>query len=465
MAGYIQITPTYNPISLSEYMYVPTQYWKAQDDMENKLDKFSENIGTYEQYARMYPNTEMSKQYLNFIDNFDKVVDEFYKNGYNSTNANMFRNLRNEYKRVSTPFKQAAGTYSAIAAQQAKDAKNGLIGGEVTFEDILNNPTYSLEDYNRTHYTGQSILNESKNLFSGLNQFDATPTYEMSNDGKFVSIITPQSYSSNDIYTAFTGEGYGHPTEELINTVNILKQKYDYDNLSDSDKESFLYYAMQGAAKSIKNPKISNRAVPKGSKVNSDGTVIKANSSVPQFKGYTSVTIDNGETLYKKGSQYYRATPTEDGKYNMTAVTDDVVIGGKVFGQKKNSQPGTLAPVDEKTLIKDFGYHSFGEESAGSPVNKPIVGYKAKAYSDLASITGWKDITTRIRNYVTSVMVNQGFKNYSFNPNDVEIRVKYTDNKEKDVEDVIVKIKNPSYKASNTSKKQQKDATNDFNWN
>jgi len=465
MPRYLQITPTYNPISLSEFMYVPTQYWQAQDNMENKIDKFNESIGTYEQYARMYPDTEMSKQYLNFIDNFNKATDEFYKNGYSSTNANMFRKLRNDYQRVSTPFKQAVGTYSAIAAQQAKDAKNGLIGREITFEDILNNPTYSLEDYNRTHYTGQTILNDSKNLFGGLNQFDTTPIYEMSDDGKFVSIITPQSYSSNDIYTAFTGEGNGKPTEELINTVDNLKRKYDYDNLSDSDKESFLYYAMQGAAKSIKNPKISNRAVPKGSKVSSAGRVVKINTGVPQFKGYTAVTIDNGETLYKKNSQYYRATPNENGKYNMTPVTDNVVSGGKVFGQKKNSSPGTLAPVDEKTLIKDFGYHSFGKESPGSPVNKPIVGYKAKSYGDLASIKGWKGITERVRTYVTSVMTDQGFKNYSFNPNDVEIRVKYADKKEKDIEDIIVKIKNPSYKASNTSKKQQTDAANDYSWN
>lgn len=261
MPGYIQITPTYDPISLSEYMYVPTQYWKAQDDMENKLDKFSENIGTYEQYARMYPNTEMSKQYLNFIDNFDKVVDEFYKNGYNSTNANMFRNLKNEYKRVSTPFKQAAGTYSAIAAQQAKDAKNGLIGGEVTFEDILNNPTYSLEDYTSNRILGTDVFNESKNLFKGLTGFNNKP--RLYNNGTSIITEIPQGYSSEEIQTLFADEENPNLSQELKDTWKMIKDKYDYNNLTSDQQDLFKYYALQGALSSAKAPRYSTRNAPR----------------------------------------------------------------------------------------------------------------------------------------------------------------------------------------------------------
>ena len=274
MAGYIQITPTYDPISLSEYMYVPTQYWKAQDDMENKLDKFSENIGTYEQYARMYPNTEMSKQYLNFIDNFDKVVDEFYKNGYNSTNANMFRNLRNEYKRVSTPFKQAAGTYSAIAAQQAKDAKNGLIGGEVTFEDILNNPTYSLEDYNNSRILGKDVYNESKNLFKGLTGFDTTP--KQYNNGTTITTMIPQGYSSEEIQTLFLDENSPLVNQELKDTWKTIKNKYNFDNLTPEQQEQFIYYAMQGALSSTKPARYDTRNAPKPKAITTKSTTTQS---------------------------------------------------------------------------------------------------------------------------------------------------------------------------------------------
>lgn len=261
MPRYLQITPTYNPISLSEFMYVPTQYWQAQDNMENKIDKFNESIGTYEQYARMYPNTEMSKQYLNFIDNFNKATDEFYKNGYSSTNANMFRKLRNDYQRVSTPFKQAVGTYSAIAAQQAKDAKNGLIGGEITFEDILNNPTYSLEDYNSNRILGKDIYNESKTLFKGLTGFDATP--KQYNDGITITTMIPQGYTSEEIQLLFENDDNPEISQELRNTWKTIKAKYNYDSLTPDQQDLFRYYALQGALSSAKAPRYSTRNAPR----------------------------------------------------------------------------------------------------------------------------------------------------------------------------------------------------------
>lgn len=261
MPRYLQITPTYNPISLSEFMYVPTQYWQAQDNMENKIDKFNESIGTYEQYARMYPDTEMSKQYLNFIDNFNKATDEFYKNGYSSTNANIFRKLRNDYQRVSTPFKQAVGTYSAIAAQQAKDAKNGLIGREITFEDILNNPTYSLEDYNSNRILGKDIYNESKTLFKGLTGFDATP--KQYNDGITITTMIPQGYTSEEIQLLFEDDDNPEISQELRNTWKTIKAKYNYDSLTPDQQDLFRYYALQGALSSAKAPRYSTRNAPR----------------------------------------------------------------------------------------------------------------------------------------------------------------------------------------------------------
>lgn len=261
MPGYLRITPTYNPISLSELMYVPTQYWKAQEDMENKMDTFSDSISTYEQYARMYPETEMSKQYLNFIDNFEKARDEFYKNGYTSNNANMFRQLKSEFSRVSKPFKQAASTYSTIAAQQAKDAKNGLIGNEVTFEDILNNPAYTLDDYNKTHIIGKDVFNESKTLFKGLTGFDATP--KQYNDGTTITTMIPQGYTSDEIQLLFTDEDNPNLSQELRDTWKMIKDKYNYDDLAPDQQDLFKYYALQGALSSAKAPRYSTRNAPR----------------------------------------------------------------------------------------------------------------------------------------------------------------------------------------------------------
>ena len=261
MPRYLQITPTYNPISLQEFMYVPTQYWNAQESMEDDLNKFSENIGTYEQYARMYPNTEASRQYLKFLDNFDKAQEEFYQNGYTSVNSNMFRNLRHEFSRVSKPFKQAAGTYSAIAAQQSKDIKKGLIGNEITFDYILQNPTYSIEDYNKEHILGKDVFDESKNLFKGLTGFDATP--KQYNNGTTITTMIPQGYTSEEIQLLFADENNPNLSQELRDTWKMIKDKYNYDSLDSDQRELFKYYALQGALSSAKAPRYSTRNAPR----------------------------------------------------------------------------------------------------------------------------------------------------------------------------------------------------------
>jgi hypothetical protein len=261
MPRYLQITPTYNPISLQEFMYVPTQYWNAQESMEDDLNKFSENIGTYEQYARMYPKTEASRQYLKFLDDFDKAQEEFYQNGYTSVNSNMFRNLRHEFSRVSKPFKQAAGTYSAIAAQQSKDIKKGLIGNEITFDYILQNPTYSIEDYNKEHILGKDVFDESKNLFKGLTGFDPTP--KQYNNGTTITTMIPQGYTSEEIQLLFADENNPNLSQELRDTWKMIKDKYNYDSLDSDQQELFKYYALQGALSSAKAPRYSTRNAPR----------------------------------------------------------------------------------------------------------------------------------------------------------------------------------------------------------
>ena len=356
MPRYLQITPTYNPISLQEFMYVPTQYWNAQESMENDLNKFSENIGTYEQYARMYPNTEASRQYLKFLDNFDKAQEEFYQNGYTSVNSNMFRNLRHEFSRVSKPFKQAAGTYSAIAAQQSKDIKKGLIGNEITFDYILQNPTYSLEDYNNSRILGKDIYNESKNLFKGLTGFDATP--KQYNNGTTITTMIPQGYSSEEIQTLFIDENSPLVSQELKDTWKTIKNKYNFDNLTPEQQEQFIYYAMQGALSSTKPARYNTRNAPRFKNINKD-----TNTAKSKYKGYDPIVIDNGEVLYKNNSQYYRLVQNSDGSTYMSPVTTDIVIGKKVYKQKAKAPAGTLIESGEnKTEPSNIYVQAIPEE-------------------------------------------------------------------------------------------------------
>lgn len=444
-------TAKFKPLTIAEWAAPLKEYAEQHQTAEEALNTLSADADEMERYVRENPNSEVARNYYDYVDAIEAQAENLARNGITPQIRTNLLGLKRLYNNSIKPIKRAVTDYQEIMTQRNKDYSKGIIGApEISIGYLLEHPEYTKIQDRESYYTGENVYKTATDMFKGLNQFNTNPNYVMSEDGKFVSIVTPQSYSSDDIYTAFTGEGDGQPTEELINTVENLKRKYNYDSLNSSDKESFLYYAMQGAAKSIKNPKISNRAVPKGTKISSDGTVI-SNSNVPQFKGFTSITTDDGETLYLKNSQYYRATANEDGQYNMTPVTDDVIIGGKTFRQKSNSQPGSLAPADEKTLIKDFGYHSFKEESSGSPTSAgSLAGYERKEFGDLAQLK-WDNIQSRVRNYVTSVMTQQGMKNYSFNPNDVAIYIKPKSGGND--YGLIIQIKNPMYKAPSNSAK------------
>jgi len=452
----IVTTAKFKPLTIAEWAAPLKEFSTQHAATEDALATLASDADEYERYVRENPNSEVAKQYYDYINAIEEQADRLARTGITPQSRTDLLNLKRRYNNSVKPIRRAVESYQDIMTQRNKDYGKGIIGApEINVSYLLEHPEYNTTTDRESYTTGDAVYKVATDMFKGLNQFDTTPQYEMSEDGKFVNITVPQSYSSNDIYTAFTGEGDGKPTEELINTVNTLKQRYNYDTLSDTDKEMFLYYAMQGAARSVKNPKVGTRAVPKGYKVNSDGTVTTVNTGV-QFKGYTNVTTDDGETLYKKNSQYYRATPTEDSKYNLTPVTNNVTIGGKVFGQKSGGQPGTLAPVDEQTLIPNFGYHSFGKTTSGTPTTGIPTGYNRKEYGDLASIRKWDDIQTRVRNYVTSVMQQKGIKDYAFNPNDVVIYIK--DKEGKNDYGLIIQIKNPKYKESSSSNTAKADS-------
>lgn len=261
MARFLNINPTYNPFTMDEMLKIPMLYNTAYKDEENLFEKLTEDSSSYEQYARAYPNSEASQQYLNYIEELNKASEDFYNNGLNDLNRTTLSNLHRNYNKVAKPFKDAISRYNIILTQRQKDYKDDIIGNNIDFNYILEHPEYNVVTDRESYITGKAVYNTAKDLFKGLNQFNSTPTH--TSDGMYNYIEIPQSYTQQDIYTAFTGEGNGIVTDELKHAVDLFKQQTNYDVRDDAQQEKILLYGLQGALSNIKPPKISTRALPK----------------------------------------------------------------------------------------------------------------------------------------------------------------------------------------------------------
>ena len=260
MPRYLTITPKYNPITLQEYLTVPQMLYEESEQRQKEFDTLEDSVSAYETYARQYPNSEASKQFLNYLDKFNQTADSFYKNPLASNVRSDMLNLRRNFKRVTTPFKQAVATYNTIAQQRAKDTNKGIIGKDIDLDYLLSHPEYTAEMDRGSYVLGNDIQTESKNLFKGLTGFDNTP--RQYNNGTQIITEYPQGYSSEEIQTLFTDEDNPNLSQELKDTWQMIKNKYGYDNLTPDQQDLFKYYALQGALSGTKASKYTTKNIP-----------------------------------------------------------------------------------------------------------------------------------------------------------------------------------------------------------
>lgn len=261
MPRYLTITPKYNPITLQEYLTVPQMLYEESEQRQKEFDTLEDSVSAYETYARQYPNSEASKQFLNYLDKFNQTADSFYKNPLASNVRSDMLNLRRDFKRVTTPFKQAVATYNTIAQQRAKDTNKGIIGKNIDLDYLLSHPEYTAEIDRGSYVLGNDIQTESKNLFKGLTGFDNTP--RQYNNGTQIITEYPQGYSSEEIQTLFADEDNPNLSQELKDTWQMIKNKYGYDSLTPDQQELFRYYALQGALSGTKASRYTTKNTPK----------------------------------------------------------------------------------------------------------------------------------------------------------------------------------------------------------
>lgn len=258
----IVTTAKFKPLTIAEWA-APLKELNAQHAAEEAaLESLSEDASKYERYIRANPDSEVARQYRDFLGQVEAEADALSRYGLSPDRRTSLTNLRRSYNQNVKPVRAAVETLDDIEKQYLKDSKSGVIGApDIDINYLLDHPDYTVEDYKKSYHLGTNIYNESKNLFKNLTGFDATP--KQYNDGTTITTVIPQGYSSDEIYTLFTDEDNPNLSQELKDTWEKIKVQYNYDNLTPDQQEQFKYYVLQGALSSAKAPRTSTRNAPK----------------------------------------------------------------------------------------------------------------------------------------------------------------------------------------------------------
>lgn len=266
-------TATFKPLTFQEWAAPLKVLNEAHKDTEKELQLLRDDADEYERYLLENPDSEVAQYYRAYIDDIEKQATLLASEGINPQIRNNLIDLRAKYNKSVKPIKQAVLRYQDIMEQRAKDSKKDYIIGapDIDINYLLEHPEYTKNTDKESYVTSNSVYTAAKDIFKGLSAKDAQAAYDMSADGKMVKITIPRSYSANEIAKALTS-GEDVP-EDLLNAVNAIRTRFNYDSLGEYDKELIDHYIYQGASASAKSPYTTIRNVPKNSVVGSDGTV------------------------------------------------------------------------------------------------------------------------------------------------------------------------------------------------
>ena len=264
-------TAKFKPLSYSEWA-APLKELNTQHAAEEAaLESLSEDASKYERYIRANPDSEVARQYRDFLGQIEAEADALSRYGISPDRRTSLANLRRSYNQNIKPVRAAVETLDDIEKQYTKDYQKGIIGApEIDINYLLEHPEYTVTDYKNSYKLGKDIYDESKNLFKNLTGFNATP--KQYTEGNSIITEFPQGYSSEEIQTLFTDENNPNLTQELKDTWKLIKNKYSFDTLAPDQQELFAYYALQGALSGVKPPRYTSKNAPKSTSTKTDNS-------------------------------------------------------------------------------------------------------------------------------------------------------------------------------------------------
>lgn len=352
----IVTTAKFNPLTVAEWAAPLKEYAEQHLAAEEALADLSDKASEYERYIRENPNSDIAKQYNNYIGEIERQADLLAQQGINPTLRTNLVSLRRGYKSKIQPVQEVVERYKedekTIRDLQSKGL--GYIGKDLDINNYFENPNYRY-----SYILGDKVADDFSKAFTALASSTATsPEFQKAaNNSQYWQIMTSQGYNQADILNAVVNnpelapELYNAIPSELRETTTKLRAKYNYDNLSAKEQQAFDTYAYQGALSGIK----------------------QTSYSLQQNRGY--VTPAEARQIRKE-----REAESKKNKIIKESMKDE---SGNIIG---NYYTFNGEMVENIGTTDNPKWVYYGTSTDSNPEGVPI-GYKAPSYKDPNSTT------------------------------------------------------------------------------
>lgn len=255
-------TAKFKPLTIAEWAAPLKEYAEQHQAAEEALIDLSNKASEYERYVRENPNSDIARQYNNYIGEIERQANALAQYGINPQSRADLTTLRRGYKTKIQPVQDVVERYreDEKAVRELRSKGIGYIGRDLNIDDYFENP-----DYHYSYILGSNVAEDFSKAFTALAASTATsPEFQKaSNNSQYWQVMTSQGYSQADILNAVINnpelapEVYNAIPAELRDTTTKLRAKYNYDNLSAEEQQAFDTYAYQGALSGIKQTSYS----------------------------------------------------------------------------------------------------------------------------------------------------------------------------------------------------------------
>ena len=352
----IVTTAKFKPLTVAEWAAPLKEYAEQHLAAEEALADLSDKASEYERYIRENPNSDVAKQYNNYIGEIERQADLLAQQGINPTLRTNLVSLRRDYKSKIQPVQEVVERYKedekTVRDLQSKGL--GYIGKDLDINDYFENP-----NYHYSYILGDKVTNDFSKAFTALSSSTVTsPEFQKAaNNSQYWQIMTSQGYNQADILNAVINnpelapEIYNAIPAELRDTTTKLRAKYNYDNLSAEEQQAFDTYAYQGALSGIK----------------------QTSYSLQQNRGYESPSVALQTRKYEEAEK-------QKNKIIKQEIKDEA---GNLIGNYYTFNGEMIENIGTEDNPKWIYY---GTATESNPDGVPI-GYKAPSYKDPNSTT------------------------------------------------------------------------------
>lgn len=332
MPGYIGYTPQFNPISLQDYLTVPTAIIQGRQQEADKLENYKTEA---ERLRALMGNSPRAQAIWSNYDNIIGTLADDMMSNKISDIAKINRKLKDSFRDIKT---KAESAYTRRTKDQELLRKNPDLIGEVgDFMDYYDN-----EDYDPNFIDGTKVSKVAESLTSRVAQSVGTrPTGQYIGNPKNGQVVYHEGLTATEIADAFDNVKNNKITTPYEQYLAGLLNSFNYYNADPIRKRQIEQYFYQGMQK---GSGFKTRVVDELGIRNKQLSIQeKINKRVGTGKGKNSLVYEGVVSASPTGKvDEIKSTDTLKPEFYDNFITDpavreklDSVLGGREYEQTR----------------------------------------------------------------------------------------------------------------------------------